>query len=109
MYLQDKSLTKELANKIYDILVEEAGASENNRNEFIFAETKKPEEYNHTGGCAEFRFGGKLGFGGKFWNANNRFYVSAYSEETGTTQEKIIESVNILLIPLYEEHLKSKQ
>jgi len=106
--LRDKSLSKEIANKVFDLLIEEAGAYEGNRNEFLFAQTRKPDEYYKFGGCTEFRFGGKLGFGGKFWNTNNRFCVSAYSEETGSIQAEIIEKVNNLLKPIYEEHIKNK-
>ena len=108
--IRDKSLNEDIANKVYDILVAEAGAynSEHERQYFVFAQTKKPEEYNEQGGCTEFRFGGKLGFGGKFWNTN-RFYVTTYSECEGTIEEKIITKVNELLKPIYEEHLKSKK
>ena len=45
-----------LANRIYDVLVAEAGASEYFRQDFLY----------HFG-THEFRFGGDLGFGGKFW------------------------------------------
>jgi hypothetical protein len=110
MYLEDKSINSEIARKIYKVLTEEASAfdNEDHFNSFIYSQGKKPEKYNDFGGCVEYRFGGSLGFGGKFWNANGRFYVSAYIENEGSNESKIIAKVNKLLKPLYVEHLKSK-
>lgn len=68
-------LTKQQANTVYDILVREAGADnrERWREEFVQSQTT----------CApkEYRFGGSLGFGGKFWNSADRWYVTAYPED----------------------------
>ena len=82
-------MTKEKANKIYDVLVTEAGANESERENFIFhhCDSKYP--------CDEWRFQGKLGFGGKYWRLNNR--VTCYSEDETTETLKIIEIVNNLL------------
>lgn len=66
-------LTAEQANTVYDVLVQHAGAAESGRADFVFHQTDRH--------CPEYRFVGSLGLGGKFWNANNRWYVSAYPED----------------------------
>lgn len=68
-----KLLSKEVANKIYDVLVSEGGAREDERPDFIYHHCI----YEH--GCTEWRFRGHLGFGGKYkssWNG-----ISYYSED----------------------------
>jgi len=107
----NRQIPENIADKIYDILVEHAGASprDSERSGFIYHQGKKPDKYNNTGGCAEYRFQGKLGFGGKFWNCNSRFYVNAYTEDTGSRESEIIQKVNELLKPLYEDYLKLKK
>ena len=66
-------MTVEKANRIYDILVEIGGASTDYRNDFIYHHTKESNP------CEEWRFGGKLGFGGKYRSVDNR--VDCYSED----------------------------
>ncbi len=58
-----KLLTEEFANKVYDILVSEAGAIESERNDFIYHHCT--DKY----GCSEWRFQGKLGFDSMVHNA----------------------------------------
>lgn len=85
------------AGKIYDILVEHAGAPEEERKCFVFAQAQ-------TNGLApiEWRFCGLLGFGGKFWN-NGGYYITYYREDE-TQQRKIIKKkVNTLLEKLYKK------
>ena len=72
--MKTKLLTEEFANKVYDILVAEAGANprESDRADFIYQHCKAEN------GCLEYRFQGKLGFGGKYrssWNG-----VTYYNE-----------------------------
>lgn len=67
----EPTLTKEIANTIWTILVMEAGSPEGERSSFIYHQTK---------GCTEYRIGGPLGYGGKFWNTNRRWYVNTYPE-----------------------------
>ena len=104
-------LPPHIANRIYDILVEHAGASgsETQRHSFlhIFCRDEQP------GRNYEFMFGGKFGMAGKFWWNNDRFYVSGHSrgdksfgtiDDEGLAREAaIIEPINALLAPLYEE------
>ena len=98
-------ITSETANKIYDILVEECQASNNPapREQFVFAQSHD----NHLTlcescctHCIEYRFGGALGFGGKFWHNDNRWYVSAYREDTTPKVKKMIEKANVRLAEL---------
>lgn len=79
--MKGKLMSKERANKIYDLLVSIGGADDRKieRSSFIYAHCE--DEY----GCLEWRFCGKLGFGGKYrssWNG-----VTFYSEDS--TPEKI--------------------
>jgi hypothetical protein len=84
-----KLLTEEFANKVYDILVDEAGAREDERNEFIYHHCI--DEF----GCQEWRFRGKLGFGGKYkstWNG-----VTYYPEDETDEKKEIKTRVDGLL------------
>lgn len=72
-----KQLTKERANKIYDILVAEAGASESERVDFVWHHCVDKD------GCREWRFRGKLGFGGKYrstWNGVTYYHETETPE-----------------------------
>lgn len=91
------SLTETLANKIFDILVSHAGADKSIRESFVYSQTQ---------GCMEFRFGGLLGFGGKFWNDHGHFYITGYPEDMNDKRRKIITETNITLTLLVAEHLK---
>lgn len=81
----------------WDILVSEAGALPDDKESFVFAFTRveHPE--------VEYRFCGLLGFGGKFWRYDSRFYVTCYSEDKTKKREKIIASVNAKLLVLQAE------
>jgi len=106
----NRQIPGDLATEIYNILVEYAGYydCESNLSQFIYHQGENPSKYNEFGGCTEYRFQGKLGFGGKFWNCNSRFYVNGYSEDKGPKEEKIITEVNELLKPIYKEHISRK-
>ena len=93
--MENKELSPELANKVYDILVEECWASESGRDAFISTETTEV--------CTEYRFCGNLGFGGKFWNANDRLYVNYYSEDGTPQRDKMMDAANKRLSKLVEE------
>lgn len=71
--MTDRALTNEQANAVYDILTLHAGAREKGRIDFVHHQT--------AGVCTEYRFQADLGFGGKFWNTNGRWYVTAYRED----------------------------
>jgi len=82
---QQTPMTKTLANKIYDILVDIGGAPERDREYFL---------YHHTSNepCGEWRFCGKLGFGGKFRSDSNR--VDCYQEDMTPERMVIISEIN---------------
>jgi len=88
--MNGKRLTEEFANKVYDILVKEAGASESMRDNFVQVHGLK-EEYP----CWEYRFQGKFGFGGKYWSERNA--VNYYQENHTKKLDKLEAKVNKLL------------
>lgn len=80
-------LTEEFANKVYDLLVNIGGAKESERIDFIYSHC-----IDTYGCCIEWRFQGKLGFGGKYkstWNG-----VMCYSEDETTKRIKVIKELN---------------
>jgi len=84
-----KQLTEERANTIYDILVSEGGARKSERNDFIYHHCTN--EY----GCVEWRFQGKLGFGGKYRSTWNE--VTYYLEDETNEMAVIKIKINKLL------------
>lgn len=98
-------MTLEQANAVYDILVAHAGAQEVGRADFVFQQTSErwPTEY---------RFGGSLGFGGKFWRlplpfrvgSDANWYVTAYPEDMDRRPEirQEIDATNAALAVLVE-------
>lgn len=78
-----------LGTLIFNILMAECGAIESDRDQFM--------RWFIEGPGIEFRIGGKLGFGGKFWKNSDRYYVSCYPEDMKAKQKKIITKVNALL------------
>lgn len=79
------NMDKEIANKVYDVLVSIGGATESYRDSFI---------HHHTppNSCDEWRFGGKLGFGGKYRSRYNT--VDCYSEDETTERKNLIKKLN---------------
>ena len=74
------------ANAIFDILVKECGAFDDDRLGFVYNQTAEP--------VSEWRFCGKLGFGGKFWRNNGKWYVNCYREDETPKRMKMIEAAN---------------
>lgn len=52
------------------------------------------------GRVKEYRFQGLLGFGGKFWNANDKWYVTCYLEDATPWREDAIADANRALSKL---------
>lgn len=73
------------ADAIYDILVEHAGASPDFNHRFDFARAMKS-------GAREYRFGGCLGFGGKYRPETNT--VDCYSEDETAERRAVIQATN---------------
>jgi hypothetical protein len=87
-----KEITDQQADAIYDILVQECGALEDGRLSFVSNQT--------TDFIGEWRFCGKLGFGGKFWRNNGRMYVSCYHEDLTKERVAMITAANDRLAAL---------
>jgi hypothetical protein len=79
-------MTKEEASKVYDVLVRIGGASESDRSGFVYHHVDSKD------GCSEWRFCGKLGFGGKYRSGSNR--VSCYQEDQTPSRVCLIETLN---------------
>ena len=77
------------ANQIYDILEKECGAWVSEREGFVYSQTHEV--------IREWRFCGKLGFGGKFWRNNCRLYVNYYNEDKTKERDAMVERANKLL------------
>lgn len=82
-------LTLSRANQVYDILVELGGAREDERGAFLYHHCESKE------GCEEWRFQGKLGFGGKYKSPQNK--VDCYSEDETEERGFIIAEINAKL------------
>lgn len=90
---------KAFLNKVWDILVEHAGAREDDREAFVIVASERARR------CLEYRFMGKLGFGGKVWLWNDpHAYVSCYREDETRERKRIIQITNQAL-----EKLKQPQ
>ena len=83
------TLTEEFANKVYDILVKEAGAIESERSGFIYSHLEDKFK------CYEYRFRGLFGFGGKYWSDQNA--ITYYQENHTKKLDKLLLKVNKLL------------
>ncbi len=79
-------MTEDFANKVYDILINMGGASEDMRDSFVYHHVKSKD------GCDEWRFGGKLGFGGKYRSRTNS--VDCYAEDETSQRKNIISQIN---------------
>lgn len=87
---------KALYEQCWDILVEHAGALKNQDDRSTFVRAFLAEEHEAT----EWRFGGTLGFGGKFWRNDGRLYVACYREDETPKRLAVIETVNAQLAAL---------
>ena len=77
------------AHDIYDILVHVCGANPDSREYFV---QYVGEE--HDSGSYEWRFMGRLGFGGKFYMNLDNWRVDCYREDSTPERRKIIEWAN---------------
>lgn len=82
-----RSVAVDLADRVYDVLIRLAGASEQHRFEFVVLAG--------AGQLSEFRFGGSLGWGGKVRYSRPRgFYVDCYREHLNDERRAVIERTN---------------
>ena len=83
------SLGVRAAERIWDVLIEHAGASPDEREAFVRYLTT-PERFGH-----EYRFMGRLGFGGKLYYSPARGpWVACYREDETDERRAIITRVN---------------
>lgn len=84
-------LSSTTADIIYTLLVEEGGAPEHEREAFI-------REYTDKEPSKEWRFRGRLGFGGKFRigerGGKPRLYVDCYPEDNNDERQRIMDGIN---------------
>lgn len=83
----------ELWNKVYDLLIEIGGASAVERSDFVYAHINTE--------CHEWRFCGKLDFGGKFWR--EKFKVTCYSEDVTPNITLTMDILNNRLAELHKQ------
>ena len=91
-----KGLPGPAAEDIYTILVEECGALESMRADFVYHQTRE--------GCHEWRFTGTLGIGGKFWRNGGKWYVNTYPEALMKKVETYIKKANMRLVHLRDKY-----
>ncbi len=84
--MKEKLIPADKAQKIYDLLVSLGGASESMRDSFVYHHCESED------GCGEWRFQGKLGFGGKYYSARN--VVDCYTEDRNPSTIAIINELN---------------
>lgn len=102
--------TRAILEKIYEILVKYAGASERERDldSFVFSHLERKYA------CNEYRFCGNLDFGGKFRNdtcvpvengkrVRGQWFVTCYAEHECAGRRKLIEATNQALMKLEDE------
>lgn len=86
------------ARSVWAILVNYAGATDTDSNWVSFRQwfDKAIEK-----GGDEYRFMGRLGFGGKFWiSRHDGMHVSCYREDLNSEREMVISETNIALARL---------
>jgi hypothetical protein len=87
-------MTKAQAQTVYDVLVAECQAMEASRTDFVSNFTAK---IARTANTREYRFGGSLGFGGKFYFTPRKWYVACYPEDETSERIAAIERANVRL------------
>src|SRR4051812_42949120 len=98
MTSKDGPIPAEWASRIWQVLKDEVGARGHEHFVRVLGD-----------GCQEFRFQGGLGFGGKFWNANNRWYITCYREDEDSERLEAIRRADARLAELRLEYLGSLQ
>ncbi len=90
-------VSRERADAIWTLLVNEAGATEDDRPAFV-GYLMEPNQFGH-----EYRFMGSLGTGGKLYTYSPRpgAYVGCYPEHRTPERSAIIAAVNLRLDELF--------
>lgn len=96
-------ITAVQANAVYDVLVEHCGANDDlggpdwsltPRDEFVFHQTREVQR--------EYRFQGRLGFGGKFYRDGSwdHWRVGCSREDVTPERQQMIDAANAALAEL---------
>jgi hypothetical protein len=94
-------MTEEIANRAYDVLVQECEALEGEREGFVRYMTAPGMSHK------EWRFRGSLGVGGKlYWN-HGRVYASCYIEDQTPERTRRINRTNEILAAVVTPYLSS--
>lgn len=96
------------ANAIFDKLIEQCGAIEHSRQQFVYYFCEICQDYVHKAYSihGEFRFGGSLGFGGKIYFNSCQCYVSNYPEDSTSETIEITKKATIEVNQIFQEFLK---
>lgn len=88
--MMERQVTEDAATAIWYILTLHAGAEDNGwmKDNFVYLQSDPDTRVD------EFRFGGGLGFGGKFWVDRRKWYVNCYKEDLTPEREAMIEATN---------------
>lgn len=98
---------EEILGKMYDILVQHAGAREDSYDRNSFVQCAINWDYRFS---FEYRFMGSLGGGGKIWLPLHRDpYVSCYQENETPDRKEAIEKTNEVLSKLVNGPHEIKQ
>lgn len=86
---------------IYDVLVKYAGARDDEYDKNTFVQCAFDWDYNFN---FEYRFMGKLGFGGKVWlPLDENPSITCYREDETPERKKMIKKTNDELVRLMDE------
>jgi hypothetical protein len=84
---------------VYDVLIEHAGAPADPDRKEAFVEAYSSQgQYD----AIEWRVCPRLGFGGKFWQNHNHYYVSYYPEDRSDERDALRDEINRLIEKLVE-------
>ena len=95
--MTDNEVLREFFDRVYSVLVEHTGAPDNEDARFAFV-----FEFTGQRPTSQYRFGGILGFGGKFFFP--AFNVSCYSEDRTAEREAAIQATNVALKAMATEY-----
>ncbi len=99
IYQVDSNFFNDFFNDIFSILVNIAGAVEKERGDFIHH--VKSHKNGYCDSVCEYRFVGKLGFGGKFYFSSiKNIHVSCYEENKNLSRLWIIKRTNNALVDI---------
>jgi hypothetical protein len=99
--LQECRIAPWMANEIWHVLVEECGEPRwFDRSSFVAYLDRDTGGFGH-----EYRFMGKLGFGGKFYNDGIRWRVGCYPEHETPARRAMIRRANERLTALRQAYI----